>query len=737
MSESTAKPALLTRLASAVVYAVTGKTPGWFGPGEPMRPQAPAEVAGRQTDYAPSTNLQQRARADEDITAAQLRNLAENCDVMRLVIQTRKDQLTAQKWQFQMVDKTARKRPDPRLQMLTDFFNSPDKEHSWEEWIGALVDDLLVIDAATVFPRRTPLPPAPAYQQILHGLSAVNYSRDELLYMPRNLRTYKLYGMSPVQQVAMTVNIALRRAMHQLEYYTSGTVPDALAGVPESWTPEQIGDYQRYFDELLTDDLAARRRIRFVPSAAAKAFVQTKEAALKDDFDEWLARIVCYAFSVSPQWAVKQMNRATGETAEGMANKEGLQPLMTWVARLVNRCIKLGWGWDDIEFGWHEEQETNPQAQMEVSTGYLKVGALTINQVLADIGRDPIPGGDVNLIYTPTGAVPLSIVLAPPPPPPAIGHNGGPALDEEQPDEADAQEALLKAADLETRLTAAWAHFFKQAAAGVAEIVAAAVPAPVAKAAGDTPPEEDETLPPLPPHPDAVAAEEEAARIAAAVPAPVEAAIDRAIAAMPWPAVQAATQDMLQTQALAAVKEGIAEARQLAGITVADAARRANPRAVLWAQENAAELVKGVSQTTRDALNRLVTQAQTEGWSTKQLIDRIVADHAFSEDRATLIARTELQRSAKAGQIESWSASARLSGLKFLKRVVLGMNENRCIACRSAVTEGAIPLEDSWTVGFSPPFHPACYCSMVASIDKSTPLQKAWRCDDGHGGGAL
>ncbi len=347
------RPALLSRLATAVVYAVTGKGPNWFGPGEPIAPQAPPAIAGRQLDYAPATNQQAAPRADEEISASQLRALAENCDVMALVIQTRKDQLSAQRWQFQMKDKTAYGTPDPRLQILSDFFQSPDREHSWSEWLSAIIDDLLVIDAATVFPRRTmggdvygfefvdggtikrviddfgrtPLPPMPAYQQVLHGLPAVNYTRDELLYLPRNLRTYKLYGRSPVQQVAMTVNIALRRQMHQLEYYTAGTVPDALAGVPDSWSPEQIGDYQRYWDELLTDDQAARRRIRFVPGAAAKAFVQTKEAALKDDFDEWLARIVCYAFSVSPQWAVKQMNRSTGETGQAMANAEGLLPL--------------------------------------------------------------------------------------------------------------------------------------------------------------------------------------------------------------------------------------------------------------------------------------------------------------------------------------------------------------------------------------------------------------------------
>ncbi len=32
------------------------------------------------------------------------------------------------------------------------------------------------------------------------GLPAVNYTRDELLYLPRNVRSHSLYGFSPVEQ---------------------------------------------------------------------------------------------------------------------------------------------------------------------------------------------------------------------------------------------------------------------------------------------------------------------------------------------------------------------------------------------------------------------------------------------------------------------------------------------------------------------------------------------------------
>src|ERR1700732_2278603 len=53
-----------------------------------------------------------------------------------------------------------------------------------------------------------------AYQQILKGYPAIDYSVRDLTYRPRQLRVNRVYGMSPVEQVVTTVNIALRRQLY-------------------------------------------------------------------------------------------------------------------------------------------------------------------------------------------------------------------------------------------------------------------------------------------------------------------------------------------------------------------------------------------------------------------------------------------------------------------------------------------------------------------------------------------
>jgi hypothetical protein len=51
---------------------------------------------------------------------------------------------------------------------------------------------------------------------------ASDFSVEEFLYLPRNVRAHRLYGMSPVEQIALIVNIALRRDAATLDYYRAG-----------------------------------------------------------------------------------------------------------------------------------------------------------------------------------------------------------------------------------------------------------------------------------------------------------------------------------------------------------------------------------------------------------------------------------------------------------------------------------------------------------------------------------
>ena len=247
----------------------------------------------------------------------------------------------------------------------------------------------------------------PAYQQVLKGLPAVNYSARDIVYRPRNVRAHKVYGYSPVQQVLMTVNIALRRQLWQLDYYTEGSIPDALIGVPTNWTPEQIKQFQDYWDTEFSGDLA-KRRAKFVPGDTAAKVVQTKEPQHKDDFDEWLARIICFAFSVPPQWAVKLMNRATADNQSAQSEEEGLEPTKEWVKDLVDEIIAEEFSSPDLELHWLDEDADAADLETKLE-GRVRLGAVTLNEMRDSLGLDPYANAaaDRPMVLTATGFVPI------------------------------------------------------------------------------------------------------------------------------------------------------------------------------------------------------------------------------------------------------------------------------------------------------------------------------------------
>ena len=221
-------------------------------------------------------------------------------------------------------------------------------------------------------------------------MPAADFSADELIYLPRNLRSHRVYGMSPVEQIALTVNIALRRDAATLDYYRSGSSPDAFATLPKEWTADQIRSFQDYFDALMSGNLARRRMTKFMP--ADFKLIETRQPPLKDQYDEWLARIICYAFSVPASAFVSQVNRATSETLRQQATQEGLVPLKAWVKSALDLVIQDCMNEPGLEFVWVGDDAVDPLEQAQTLQILVGAGIKTREEARADLGLGPTSG---------------------------------------------------------------------------------------------------------------------------------------------------------------------------------------------------------------------------------------------------------------------------------------------------------------------------------------------------------
>jgi HK97 family phage portal protein len=436
-------------------------TSGAFSPNYPLIPDARHNV--RAWDYPTAFNTNFRPRSYEPIGFAELRALAEAYDIVSLAIETRKDQIGALEWQIKPIDESADGSGDGRIKELTAFWRRPDNDNDFATWLRKLIDDLLVIDAPALEIRRNrggqiigldqidgatikvlldetgrrPPPPAPAYEQVIHGRpwvlledgNKVNTAEGEtnalfndgqLIYLPRNPRIHKAYGRSPVEQIWTTINIGLRRQAKQLLYFTAGNVPQGVINAPEGWSPAQIAEFQDWFDSKIKGSLSGQNQLIWGPAGAK--YQPFTEPPHKDVFDEWLARIVCYAFSLPPSAFTQQVNRATAATAQEVALQEGLAPIMAWVKRLADLVIQNLMGYKDLEFAWVEQRDLDPEAQATILDKYVKDGIYALNEARDVLGLDPVDGGDEPMVYLTTGPVlvtdiaAISAVAANPPP---------------------------------------------------------------------------------------------------------------------------------------------------------------------------------------------------------------------------------------------------------------------------------------------------------------------------------
>lgn len=437
-----------TSLVAQARFVSHGWTGGPFSPGTPLVP--PDAQPTRVFDFAVGANRNYTPRSGEAFGFPALRAFS-NVEMVRFAIETRKDQIARLRWRVRSRDERKPKRGHKtRIASAEALLRKPDKVHDFRTWMRALLEELLVLDAPAIERRRTfggelvgldlvpgdtikvlvdetgrrPTPPMDAYQQVIKGRVWSNLRADELIYAPRNVRVNHAYGFGPVEQCVVTINTLLQRQTRQLAWFTEGNSPPGLINAPEGWSPDQIKQYQEWFDAKLRGDPAGRASLIWGPANAK--YSPFKDPPLKDDFDEWLARVVCYCFSLPPTPFIKQMNRATADSDAERALEEGREPLMLWAKGVLDDVIQVDLGFDDLEFDWDVPKDIDPKVQSEIEDTALKNGSATIDEIRDQRGQDPLPDGlgAKPLIYTGKGAILLEHVVNAPAPSECDGDHG-------------------------------------------------------------------------------------------------------------------------------------------------------------------------------------------------------------------------------------------------------------------------------------------------------------------------
>jgi hypothetical protein len=380
-----------------------------------------------------------------------LRQLAAASPVLALCIQCRKDQMASLDWDFAPKDKKATGDVDAKLQRARDFFAKPDGRRPHKNWIQLLVDEALTLDAVAIYRHPTkkgaaklaasraskkpyvlapdeicayeiidgatikvlldasgdvPLPPDIGYRQIIKGSPVVggDLTANELMYRPKTERTWTPYGLSPIESALLIATADLNRAMFNLAYYTEGNIPEALAGVPDTWSPKQIKQWQEYWDLVLKGDPKNRSRMRFVVQAMAKSVHEFKKPDFTTAYDLWLLKLQCACFGVTPSEIgfTDDVNKATSKTQGDVNQRRGVKPMANYV-KAIHDEILIDLGLADIEVTWQGGEGEDALSQARIIDLNLRNGRVSLDEIRAQDGNPTIGAGPA--VYTATGPV--------------------------------------------------------------------------------------------------------------------------------------------------------------------------------------------------------------------------------------------------------------------------------------------------------------------------------------------
>lgn len=130
-----------------------------------------------------------------------------------------------------------------------------------------------------------------------------------------------------------------------------------------------------------------------------------------------------------------------------------------------------------------------------------------------------------------------------------------------------------------------------------------------------------------------------------------------------------------------------------------------------------------ITDTTRDGIRDLTSQALEQGWSAGELEANVTEAYAFSDARSETIARTELAKAHVQGNVKAWSNTGRVKGKSWL----LADTHPEDDECDDAADEGIIALDELFeaTGEDGPPAHPNCLCALVPELIGEDDSEKA------------
>lgn len=452
-----------------------------FNPGNPLVPGAinPVREDGRADPRRYEYQVAQNINITETklVPFKTLRATADQVDIIRRCIEVVKNKVTGMDWDIVLSDDAseriaaqsgkdhvramaeAREKYTEDIAKLRAFWENPDKAngYTYADWINLSLEEILVLDAWSIWPQQSingdlyglqvldgstikpliddrgmrPMPPNPAYQQILYGFPRSEFmapmemedadgefTADELIYLVKNRRAWTIFGFSPVERALPLADIYLRRQQWIRAEYTDGVLPELMFKTDATFggNPELLRAYENIFNDDLAGMTPQRKRSRILPQGLEPVQFDGYGEKFKDVLDNYLITSICGHFGVLPSEIGFNGSGSLG--ASGLQKGEtlssetiGIQPLAAWLSKQITNICYVYLGMPrELEFKILFESKIDTESEARRVDIEMKNGARTVNEARSKMGLPLLdtPQADMPMLYSGAGLYFLS-----------------------------------------------------------------------------------------------------------------------------------------------------------------------------------------------------------------------------------------------------------------------------------------------------------------------------------------
>lgn len=452
-----------------------------FTPGNPIVPGAinPLREDGRPDPRRYEYQVAQNINITETrlVPFKTLRATADQVDIIRRCLEVIKSKVGGMDWDIVLSDDAseriasesggdhvramakARERFNDDIARLRAFWESPDRAngYTFSDWINLSLEEILVVDAWAIWPQRSvggdlygfqvldgstikpliddrgmrPMPPNPAFQQILYGFPRSEFmapaemedadgefTSDELSYLVKNRRSWTIYGFSPTERSLPLADIYLRRQQWIRAEYTDGVLPELMFKTDATFgaNPELLRAYENIFNDDLAGQTAQRKRSRLLPAGMEPVQFDGYGEKFKDVLDNYLVTSICGHFGVLPSeigfsgsGSLGASGLQQGETISG--ETIGIAPLVDWISKQLTNLSYVYLGMPrELEFRIMFESKIDTEAEARRIDIELKNGNRTVNEARSMSGLPLLdtPQADMPMLHSSSGLFFLS-----------------------------------------------------------------------------------------------------------------------------------------------------------------------------------------------------------------------------------------------------------------------------------------------------------------------------------------